>query len=271
LLPPESGFEPYSLVAFAYGHDVDRTEHLRRSFRYEFGTCCTHLTVEARRRSPWRARMLRDLARAGYEPWLSLDKSADVRRWLRTSAERSRELAFLDELGVHGDAVRWPRRSLRTAPPTKVQHSEARAAWTRAARQICDAGFTWDDVSICLSRFGQRSLPAAAGTLCVTVSVIPYVPDRPTRLFRVSADVSQPSRGLRRRPLPPRVARVFRRVLRAAGFIPDAARSTKDGKLVRGRVGYDLTLTDTRNAARACQQIFDALMTVAVPGPRRAP
>lgn len=270
LLPPESGFEPYSLVAFAYGQDGGRGEDLRRSFRYEFGTCCTHLTVEAQRRSPWRARMLRDLGRAGYEPWLSLDDSAHVRRWLRTSVERCRELAFLRELGPHGDAVRWPRRSLRTAPPLNVDRRESRAAWVRVARQICDAGFAWEDVGLCLSRVGQRAVPTAPGTLCVTVSVIPCVVDPPTRLFLVSADVSEPGQGSWRRPLPPRIARIFRRVLHDAGFVPDRVRSTKDGKIIRGRVGYERRLTSTRNAARPCQQVFDALMTVAIPGPRRA-
>jgi hypothetical protein len=57
------------------------------------------VTVEASRRSPWRKRVLGRLASAGYEPWLSGDPSADVRRWLRTSSERRRELRFLEDLG----------------------------------------------------------------------------------------------------------------------------------------------------------------------------
>ena len=158
LLPPETGFEPYSFVAFAYGIDKDGRENLRRSFRYELDGCCTHLTVEAPVRSPWRRRIADGLAQAGYEPWLAGDDSLDVRRWLDTAAERRRELRFLEDLGTNGAVERWPRRGLTARPAGISQGRWSRARWARVVDEVREARVAWDDVGLCFSRSGERSL-----------------------------------------------------------------------------------------------------------------
>ena len=65
--------------------------------------------------------------------------------------------------------------------------------------------------------------------------------------------------------LPPRIARVFRRVLRKAGFELDGARSVRDGKRLRDRVGFDRRLTNESGAVQTCLRIYDALLDVPVP------
>jgi hypothetical protein len=64
--------------------------------------------------------------------------------------------------------------------------------------------------------------------------------------------------------LPPRIARVFRRVFREGGFTPDGARSSPEGKLVRGRVGFEKRLTSESRAVRACMSVNDALVGVPI-------
>jgi hypothetical protein len=267
-LPPESGFEPYSLVAFAYG-DEDASEHVRRSFRYEFGTCCTHLTFDGPDSSAWRAKVLEGLGRAGYETWFSFRDSVDLRRWLRTAAERRRELALLAELGPRGDGMRWQGRPMRRAPRRNLARREPRATWLGIARQVCRAGFAWDEVSLCFSRVGRRDVPGKRGAWDVRVSLVPILGNQSTRRMFVSVDLSPRRRESWKTSIPPAVARVLRRVLREAGLVPDGVRSAKTGKRFAGRVGYCRTYGRMREATRACREVFDALLRVELPTPRR--
>lgn len=262
LLPPETGFEPYSFVAFAYGTDEDGRDNLRRSFRYELDGCCTHLTVEAPVRSPWRQRIVDGLAQAGYEPWLAGDDSVDVRRWLSTAAERRRELRFLEDLGTNGGVERWPRRGLTTRPARVSQGRWSRAQWARVVDEVREARVAWDDVGLCFSRSGERAAPTRRGRVNFTVGLLPYWWDskgsgKRILVFAHVVDTTD--------TLPPRVARAFRRVLREAGFEPDGARSVHDGKRLHGRVGFDRRLTNERGAVHTCLRIYDALLDVPLP------
>ncbi len=65
--------------------------------------------------------------------------------------------------------------------------------------------------------------------------------------------------------LPPRVARAFRHVLREAGLEPDGARSPRDGKCLRGRVGFQKKLKSEGIAVDACLRVYNRLMEVAIP------
>jgi hypothetical protein len=266
-LPPESGFEPYSLVALAYG-DEEAKEHVRRSFRYEFGTCCAHLTVDGRAPSVWRANVLEGLGRAGYETWFTFRDSVDLRRWLRSPAERRRELALLAELGARGDGTRWPARRKREAPRRDEGWREPRASWLRIARQVCGAGLAWDEVSMCLSRNGRRAVPGNRGTWDVRVSLVPILGNASARRMFVSVDLSPRRRESWKKPLPPGVATLLRRVLQEAGFAPDGVRSAKTGRRFPGRVGYCRTYPRVREATRACRDVFDTLMRVELPNAR---
>lgn len=264
LLPSTSGFEPYALVAFAYCED-DRAESLRRSFRFEAGTCCTHLCVEAPRRSRWRVGLERNLVRAGYERWFALADSVDLRRWLRTPAERRRELAFLADLDVDGALARWPRRTVRRAPAMDDGWRAPRAVWLRVAGEICKADVRWDEVCLCMTHSAARPAPTASGSVRVMVSVLPFVRSRRRREYYVAADVSDVDAKRSSGALPPSVARSFRRFLRAEGLAHDGARSTKTGKVDRERVGFSVTMNGARSATRLAQRVFSGLVGLGLP------
>lgn len=261
LLPRSSGFEPYALVAFAYCED-ERGDGLRRSFRFEAGTCCTHLSIEAPRPSRWRTALGQRLGEAGYELWFSQAGSVDLRRWLRTSAERRRELRLLADLGVEGAVARWPRRIVRCAPARDDRWRAPRAVWLRVARDICKADVRWDDVCLCMSRTAEVHAPTPSGSVQVTVSVLPIVQSTGRREYYVAADISDPAA---KRPPPPIVARVFGRFLRAEGLVPDGVRSTKSGKVDRTRVGFDVFADDARSATRTAQRAFAGLVSLGFP------
>ena len=255
LLPPETGFEPYSFVAFAYGEENER-ENLRRSFRFELDGCWTHLTVEAPRRSSWRKRVLDGLTSAGYEPWLSGDQSADVRRWLRTASDRRGELRFLEDLGSTGAIVRWPRRTPTSRPAPTPQGRWSRSRWQLVIDEAYQSGVPWDDGGLCFSRTSERAASAKSGLLTVNTGIIPWWDSRENgKALLVFASVSDGSNLL-----PSRIAQRFRRVLRDAGFEPDGARSTRDGTVLRGRVGFDQRFSTENGAVRACLRIHDALL-----------
>lgn len=266
-LPPESGFEPYSLVAFAYG-DEEATENVRRAFRYDLGECCAHLTVEGPESSVWRAQVLQGLRRTGYETWFSLPDQVDLRRWLRSPAERWRELAFLAKLGPRGDGMRWPARQKPKAPRRDEGRREPRASWLRVARQVCGAGVAWEEVSLCLSKTGRRPLPGTKSVWSVRVTVIPTL-GSPTEKMFVLVDLSPLRRESWTKPVPSGVAKAFRRALGEAGFAPDGVRSPRTGKRFPGRLGYCHTYGRMREATRACREVFDALMRVELPRARK--
>lgn len=261
LLPGRSGFQPYSLVAFAYCGD-ERRECLRRSFRFEAGTCCTHLSIEASRRSRWRKALERKLLQAGYEPWFSSSDSAQLRRWLRTGDDRRRELGFLAELGLDGAVAPRFRRRVRGAPPPDYKWRAPRAEWLRVARQVCEADLRWDEVSLSFSRTAKRPAPTPSNSVWIVVSLLPIVRTTGRREYYVSADVSHPDSKRRLDTLPPNVAGVFRRFLRTQGLAPDGARSPKTGKVDRKRVGFRLVLKDARSATRRAQRVFAGLVSL---------
>ena len=259
LLPPETGFEPYSFVAFAYGAE-NEPETLRRSFRFELQGCWTHLTVEAPRRSPWRGGVLDGLTCAGYEPWLSDDRSADIRRWLRTASDRRRELRFLEDLGSRGAVVRWPRRIATSRPTPTPQGRWSRSRWERVIGEAYQSRVEWDDGGLCFSRTSKRAAPPKSGLLTVNAGLVPWWDFRENRkTIWVFMDVSDGAS-----PLPSRIARVFRRVLRDAGFEPDRARSSRDGKPVRGRVGFHKKSSTESDAVKTCLRMHDALLEVPI-------
>ena len=262
LLPKETGFEPCSFVAFAYGDD-DAGENLRRSFRYELDGCCAHVTVDGPRQSPWRRRLVRGFARAGYEPWLSDDESADLRRWLRTASDRRREMQLLAQLGAKGTLNRWPSR-LKVARPAPIEQGRwSRAQWARVIDETRASPVNWDDVSICFSRSMTRAAPMTSGSVKITVSVLNDWDPRRGRTIFVFANVSDPG-DRRQEAIPARVARAFRRTLRENGFEPDGARSVRGRTIDRRRVGFHRRLTTEISAVRAGKAVFDALVAVRV-------
>ncbi len=261
LFAPEHGFEPHSFAAFAYGDD-DALENLRRSFRFELNGCCTHLTIEAPRASRWRQQLARRLAQAGYEPWLSGKDSVDVRRWLSTAPDRLRELGFIKELGSTGQAARWPRRTA-TARPALVPHGRwSRELWERVIEKTYQSGIAWNDGSLCFSRMSKREGPTESGILTINTGLVPWWDTRRKgKALMVYATVSE-GRSL----LPPRVARTFRRRLLDAGFERDRVRSVRDGKLQRGRVGFERMFSTESRAVQACVDIHNALLEAPLAG-----
>lgn len=263
LLPKETGFEPYSFVAFAYGDD-EAGENLRRSFRYELDGCCTHVTVEAPRRSAWRRRLSRGLADAGYEPWLSDDSSEDLRRWLRTASERRRELQLLARLGPTGAVTHWPSRIAISRPAPIKRGRWSRAQWARVVDEVRESPVDWDDIGIGFSRSTTRLAPTASGSVTISVGLLNWWSARRGKTLHVIASVIDPAEVRKTSEVPPRVARLFRRVLRENGFKHDGARSGRDGKVDRRRIGFDKRLTSEVRAVRACERIYEALLEVAL-------
>jgi hypothetical protein len=252
LFPRESGFRPYTFVAFAQG-PWDGRNVLRRSFRYETDACWTHLTVSARPRSPWRQRVVQSLVQAGYESWLTFEDSSDLRRRLRTSAERRRELAFLKDLGLAGSPATWPRRTVQGLPAQRTHVRHSRGQWKRVIDEAraCDAG--WDDLCIGFSRSGKRTARATTGAIAWTVGVINYWHSKRGLTFDVYVGASgSPASPGRAPPLPPGAARILRRILMAADFEPNRTAG-------RRYFGFNRTFTDARQAARACVAIYDAV------------
>ena len=255
----DSGFEPYCLAAFSYARHGLRggraPDEVQRSFRFELDGCCSHLTLLAATDSPWRIQVVRGLRHAGYEPWLSDDDSVDVRRWLRGSHLRVRELAFLRELGDRAEVTRWPRRAA-TERPGAVQHGRwPREEWRRVLGELATAGIDWDDVAIGVSRGVDIATPAPIGRLRIFVGTLLFDGGR-CFVFASAFPVPQ-ARG-RQEPLPPRLARRLRETLQARGFKPDRARSA-DGKVIRGRLAFEKPARGVGAVARECSATFDAL------------
>jgi hypothetical protein len=99
--------------------------------------------------------------------------------------------------------------------------------------------------------------PTKSDRARITVGLLPYWWDSRGRgkTILVFASVHDDTEILQ-----PRVAQVFRRVLWNAGFQPEGVRSVKDGKRVRGRVGFEKRLKTESGAVKSCLRIYGALM-----------
>ena len=263
---PSRGFEPYTFAVWVWPSKAWRArpprESIQRSFRFELDGCWSHLTLFAARDSRWRQETERRLVRAGYELWLSHDKSADLRRWLRGRRYRLRELAFLRDLGDRAAPARWPTR--RPAKrPVAVSHGRwARSVWWRVVREVEAAHIRWDDAALALSREGVFTEPIGSRELRVVVSALAF----DERRFVVSVSASQAGCGETRDPFPPRLKRAFRRILSAAGFKPDGVRSS-DRSWLRGRVGFDRKVKNAAAAVSVCARTFELMASPAARGP----
>jgi hypothetical protein len=100
------------------------------------------------------------------------DTSVDVRRWLRGSAARVRELAFLRELGERGEVASWPRRVATRHPATVRQGRWPREEWRRVIGELGAVGIEWDDVALGVSRGADVAAPTRAGNLHVHVGAL---------------------------------------------------------------------------------------------------
>jgi hypothetical protein len=230
---PASGrFQPYTLSVYAWPAetwaDKSPKNSLQRSFRFELDGCCSHLTLFAGRDSSWRRQIVGRLVRAGYERWLVGDDSVDLRRWLRGRNERLRELAFLRTLGREGAAMRWPKRRA-VARPVAVKHGRwTRRIWQRVIRDVADAGIPWNDAAIGVSRVGLVGKLVRSRELHVVVGALAFDGGR----LVVFASASLAGGQTPWEPLPPSLARSLRRVLSAAGFKPDGARSSNGRRIL---------------------------------------
>lgn len=273
-LPARSGFWPCSLAAFATSAREGAV--VRRSLRFEAGTCCAHLCVEAPRRSAFRARTLLALEGAGYEPWLSSQDDVDVRRWLRSAAERRRELGLLAEMLTPGH--RWPRRPLRRAPAAKRDHRSPWSAWVRVLEEVCGASIRWESVAISLQRSDRRTDGVGVDVAIVLFGRTFYVVARLWIDGRVDRGGARGGGGGRRGArgagrvdgrgggpaVPAAVARGAIAALRSLGF----ARDTPVGPtaLARTSIAFGRKVRTVDAAARAGRSAFDALMRFTAEG-----
>lgn len=261
-LPPSSGFEPYSLTAFA-PHPCVWSREVQRSFRFELDGCCSHVTLHGAARTRWRRDIASALVRAGYEPWLSGKTSADYRRWLRGRSQRVAELRFLGGLDANGAAARWPLRATTSRPREAKQGQWSRERWASVIDDVRLNG-DWEDIGIGLSRRATFEAPTRSGRLRLAVSVLSWFDsNRGQRLVAFASASDAADVAGHSAPLPSHVVRRLRRVLRVAGFMPDRARSVVTGKVIAGGVGFEKTVASADGAARECTHTFEQLARAA--------
>jgi hypothetical protein len=233
------GFSPSSLMASAVPKSTlggrAEKEEITRAFHYYRIGSFSSIQLHGAPQSTWVRLMAKHLRQAGYKRMWKLDRETGLRRWLSSDRERTKELAFLRDLGETGPPKKWPKR-VPTVPPVRARR--AASDWHMALAAARAAGIIWN---ACAVGFSRRT-EIASVDVTLEVSAIAFARLRSGPEVAVDLRVSG--------TIPPSLARGLNQELRRLGYRKHPAKN---------QIHATRKVRSVSAAARECVRVFARL------------